>query len=98
MVTRRSKNSYMRARRRVTLTPTGMPSRSLKLAIDLRARRTLGCWPAMVASCSVAASSILESCLASPTPMFSVILVSRGTCIALEWPKRLFSRSWISDS
>ena len=30
-----------------------MPSRSLNAAIDLRARRTLGCWPAIVASCSV---------------------------------------------
>ena len=42
----------MRAWRSVTLSPTGMPSRSLKLAIDLRARRTFGAWPASVASCS----------------------------------------------
>ena len=74
----------MRARRSVTLTPTGMPSRSLKLAIDLRARRTFGCWPAIVASCSWAASSILVSCLASPTPMFSVIFSMRGTSITVE--------------
>ena len=71
----------MRAPRRVTDRPTGISSRSLKFAIDLRARRTLGCWPAIVASCSWAASSIFESCLASPTPMFSVIFCSRGTCI-----------------
>ena len=50
-------------------------------ATDLRARRTSGCWPAMAASCSLAASSILASCLASPTPMLSVIFSSRGTCI-----------------
>ena len=50
-----------------------MPSRTLNCAIDLRARRMFGFWPAIVASCSVAASSIFESCLASPTPMFSVI-------------------------
>ena len=31
-------------------TPTGIPSRSLNAAIDFRARRTLGCWPAIVAS------------------------------------------------
>ena len=74
----------MRARRRVTATPTGIPSRSLKLAIDLRARRTLGCWPAMVASCSCAASRIFVSCLASPTPMFRVIFRRRGTSIMLE--------------
>ena len=74
----------MRASRSVTATPTGISSRSLKLAIDLRARRTLGRWPAITASCSVAASSMFESCFASPTPMFSVIFCSRGACIALE--------------
>ena len=74
----------MRAPRSVTDRPTGISSRSLKAAIDLRARRTLGFWPAIVASCSWAASSILESCLASPTPMFSVIFCRRGTCIGFE--------------
>ena len=58
-----------------------MPSRSLKAATDLRARRTFGCWPAIVASCSRAASSILASCLASPTPMLSVTLTSFGACM-----------------
>ena len=61
-----------------------MPSRSLKDAIDFLARLTFGFWPAMVASCSVAASSMLESCLASPTPMFRVILVIFGACIGVE--------------
>ena len=61
-----------------------MPSRSLKAAIDLRARRTLGCWPAIVASCSMAAFSILESCLARPTPMLSVIFSIFGACITEE--------------
>ena len=74
----------MRAPRSVTFTPIGMPSRSLKLAIDLRARRMLGFWPAIVASCSSAASSRRASCLASPTPMFSVIFWIRGTCMTLE--------------
>ena len=74
----------MRARRSVTATPTGMPSRTLKLATDFFARRTLGAWPAIVASCSVAASSIWVFCLASPTPMFSVIFSSVGTAIGLE--------------
>jgi hypothetical protein len=77
-------NSYARSSRSVTVRPTGMPSRSLKAATDLRARRTLGFWPAMSASCACAASSIFESCLASPTPMLSVILLSRGACIADE--------------
>src|SRR5947199_263416 len=48
--------SYMRWPLRVTFTPTGIPARSLKLAIDLRARRTAGFWPEIVASCSEAAS------------------------------------------
>ena len=61
-----------------------MPSRSLNAAIDLRARRTLGRWPAIIASCSVAASSALESCFASPTPMFSVIFSISGACIGVE--------------
>ena len=58
-----------------------MPSRSLKAAIDLRARRTFGFWPAIVPSCSAALSSIFESCLASPTPMFRTILSIFGTCM-----------------
>jgi hypothetical protein len=60
----------------------------LNAAIDLRARRTLGRWPAIVASCSVAASSTFESCLASPTPMLSVILRIAGACIGVEYPNR----------
>ena len=74
----------MRARRRVTATPTGISSRTLKLAIDFLARRTLGRWPAIVASCSVAASSILVFCLASPTPMLRVIFSRVGAAIGLE--------------
>ena len=35
----------MRSPRSVTITPTGMPSRSLKFAIDLCARRIAGFWP-----------------------------------------------------
>ena len=37
----------MRAPRSVTFAPTGMPSRSLKLAIDFFARRTCARWPAI---------------------------------------------------
>ena len=71
----------MRAPRSVTRAPTGMPSRSLKLAIDLRARRTCARWPAIVVSSSIALSSCFASVFASPTPMLSVIFWSRGTCI-----------------
>ena len=45
---RRSRNSYARSSRSVTVRPTGMPSRSLNAATDLRARRMFGCWPAIV--------------------------------------------------
>ena len=74
----------MRARRSVTETPTGIPSRILKEAIDFRARRTFGCCPAIVASCSVAAFRTAVDCLASPTPMFRVIFTRRGTSIGFE--------------
>ena len=41
----RSRNSQARSPRRVTLAPMGMPSRSLKAAMDWRARVTTGFWP-----------------------------------------------------
>ena len=78
-------------------TPTGLPSRSLKAAIDFRARRTLGCWPAIVASWSRAAFNTFESCLAIPTPMFSVIFSSLGACITDEYPNRPTSAGRISS-
>ena len=74
----------------------GMPSRILKAAIDLRATRTLGFWPAIVASCSWALSSSLVSVFASPTPMFRVIFSRRGASITLEYLKRSTSCGWIS--
>jgi hypothetical protein len=55
----------------------------LKFAIDFFARRTFGAWPAIVASCSDAASSTFESCFASPTPMLSVIFSRRGISITV---------------
>ena len=81
--TSRSTNSHIRAPRRVTATPTGIPARTLKLAIDLRARRTFGRCPEITPSCSVAASSTEVVCFASPTPMFTVTFSRRGTCIAI---------------
>ncbi|MNC87789.1 hypothetical protein D3C83_35460 [compost metagenome] len=47
MFTRRSRNSYIRSPRKVTMQPTGYPARTLKLAIDLRDLVTTGFWPAM---------------------------------------------------
>ena len=61
----------------------GMPWRSLKAAIDLRERRMAGFWPVMRPSSSMAASSSLMFCVASPTPMLTTTLVSFGTAITL---------------
>ena len=52
--------------------------------MDFFARRIAGFCPTIVASCSAAASSILVSCFASPTPMLTVIFMIRGACITLE--------------
>src|SRR5665647_3016673 len=84
METRRSIISYMRSPRRVTRQPMDMPSRSLKLAMDLRALVIAGRWPLMSARSSTAASSSLALVLASPTPMLRVTLVTRGTSITLR--------------
>jgi hypothetical protein len=70
--------------RSVTLQPIGMPSRSLKPAIDLRASVVTGFWPLICVICSIAWSSAFESVFASETPMFSVILTSFGACIGDE--------------
>ena len=52
----RSKNSHMRAPRRVTLAPMALPSRSLKLAMDFVALVTIGFWPAMIVRSATAPS------------------------------------------
>ena len=78
--------------------PIGIPSRSLNAAIDLRARRICARCPAIVESSSMAASSAFASVLASPTPMFRVIFVTRGTCITEESPSSSFRRARSSFS
>ena len=83
----------MRSPRSVTLAPIGMPSRILNWATDLRARRSCARCPAMIVSSSIAASSTLASVFASPTPMFSVIFVMRGTCMIDDRPNCSFSAS-----
>ena len=56
----------MRSPRSVTVAAIGMPSRSLKAAIDFLARRVAGRWPVIRPSSSIAASSSLMFCVASP--------------------------------
>ena len=74
----------MRSPRRVTFAPIGMPSRSLNCAMDLRARTTAGFWPVIAVRSRTAPSISLASRVASPTPMLTTILVSRGICMTLE--------------
>ena len=50
----------MRSLRSVTLAPIGMPSRSLKSAIDVRALVITGFWPAISARSSAADWTFLE--------------------------------------
>ena len=83
MVMRRSRNSYIRSLRSVTLAPITMPSRSLNWAMDFLARVVMGFWPAICVRSFTAAATFLESFTASPMPMFSTILSSLGTCISL---------------
>ena len=77
----------MRAPRSVTLQPTGKPSRSLKAAIALRAFVTSGFWPVISVMSPTALSMTFLSATASPTPMFTVILVIFGTCIGFATPR-----------
>jgi hypothetical protein len=63
--------------------PIASPSRSLKFAIAFLARVTTGFWPESAASCAEAASISFWFWIASPSPMFSEILLSRGTCMGL---------------
>ena len=55
----RSRNSYIRVRRKVTLQPTIISSRSLKPAMDFLAYVTIGFWPAMQSSRSARRPSFL---------------------------------------
>ena len=63
--------------------PIGMFSRILKFAIALRVRVTIGFWPAILVMSPTANSMFFLSLTASPTPMLSVILVMRGTCMTV---------------
>ena len=56
----------------------GMPSRSLNWATDFFARATAGFCPVMVDRSRTAPSISFASLAASPTPMFTTILISAG--------------------
>src|SRR6266568_1613034 len=85
MLMNRSRNSYIRSPRSVTVTPIGIFSRSRKPAIDFFALVTTGCCPVTVATSRTAASSVLVSRTASPMPMLTTTLCSRGTCMTFPY-------------
>ena len=76
----------MRSPRNVTLQPMAWPSRTLNVATDFFALVTAGFWPVILAMSAVAASMTFLSATASPTPMLTVILRMRGTCIVFFSP------------
>ena len=71
----------MRSPRMVTCAPIGMPSRSLNCAMDFLARLITGFWPVMAVRSLMALSTSLESLAASPRPMLTTTLTTRGICM-----------------
>ena len=88
----------MRSPRSVTLAPIDWPSRSLNPAIDLVALVTSGFWPVMMVRSETAPSSSDGCWVARPTPMFTTIFSSRGTCMTLASPSCCLSWSRTSVS
>ena len=58
-----------------------MPSRTLKVAMALRALVMTGFWPAISARSPAATVAFFESAVDSPTPMLMTIFSICGTCI-----------------
>src|SRR6266704_329970 len=98
MEMRRSRNSYMVSPRRVTMAPMGMPSRTLKAAMDFLALVVTGFWPAIAARSATRGSMILTFWVASPRPMLMTIFSSLGIAMALVMLSSLPSACLISVS
>ena len=73
----------MRVPRNVTITPIGIPCRTLNCATDLRARRVTGCWPVISLSSFAPTSINFEFCVAAPSPMLTTTRSIFGTAITL---------------
>ena len=80
---RRSRNSHILSPRRVTFAPMGISSRSLKFAMDLRARVMTGFWPVIWLRSFTTFSRTLEFSRASPQPTFTTTLSILGICMTL---------------
>src|SRR5574337_1783516 len=78
--TNRSRNSYIRSPRRVTLHPIGTPVLSLNPASDFLARVTTGFCPVTAESSSTAESITFTFATASPSPILMTTFDGRGTC------------------
>jgi len=66
------------------LAPIGSPARSLKDAFALRDLVISGFWPVILGEIGERRVHHLLVVTASPTPMLTVILLMRGTCITLS--------------
>src|SRR6202453_2892146 len=95
---RRSRNSYIVSPRRVTMAPMGMPSRTLKAAMDFLALVVTGFWPVIAARSATRGSMILTFWVASPRPMLMTIFSSLGIAMALVMLSSLPSACLISFS
>src|SRR6202008_4096541 len=91
-----SRNSYIFSPRSVTIAPIGMPSPTLKAAIDFFALVDTGFCPAIAVRSATSGSSILGFWVASPSPMFSTIFSRRGTAIGFFRPSSFCSAGRIS--
>ena len=78
-----SRNSYITLPRRVTMAPTSMALRTLKVAMDFFAFVRTGLRPVIWLISAVAESRSFLFTMASPRPMLTMILESRGICMTL---------------
>src|SRR5262249_38594863 len=81
--TRRSRNSYIRRPRRVTLHPISLPWRSRNPETETFALVITGRWPLIRPRLSTAVSSKILSWVARPTPLLTTIFSRRGIAILL---------------
>src|SRR5262249_41821994 len=87
---------YMMSPRRVTAQPMGMPLRILKFAMDFFARVMTAFCPVIWPSSCAAVSRSFAFWLASPRPIFTVILETLGTAMMFFQLKRFMSAGVVS--
>ena len=90
-----SRKLYILSPRNVTITPTGLPLRNLKLEISLRAFTTTAFWQVMSDNSFTMTSTLCLSPLTSPIPRFTVTLTRRGTDMIFLRPSFSFNEGRI---